>query len=77
MGGRNACGGKGAGRRYTLLEPLLALREVLLRAMGLAGAAAMAGAETARAARKAGRLETAMVSVYRLHALLNHERARG
>eukprot|EP00884_Botryococcus_braunii_P019002 jgi/Botrbrau1/5786/Bobra.0155s0009.1 len=68
----------GAGGRYALQEPLVALRGLLLRALGHPGAAALAGAEAARAARKAGRLEAAMVSVYRLHDLLNHEtRSRG
>ena len=59
----------GAGGRYKLQEPLLALRQALMRALGRLGAVADALGQAAVAARKAGQLPHALAALHRLHDL--------
>ncbi|KAK9825683.1 hypothetical protein WJX81_003257 [Elliptochloris bilobata] len=58
----------GAGGRYDLQEPLVALRQALMRALGRPDAVAAALGQAATAARKAGRLPHALAALHRLQA---------
>lgn len=56
----------GAGGRYELAEPLLALRGVLARALGRPEQAVEVALEAARQARKAGDLPNAMSALHNI-----------
>ena len=66
----------GAGGRYQLQEPLLALHKILFQLLNSPSLAVDALQRTAAAARKAGRLTHAMGAIHELRAIVEQGKQR-